>query len=86
MFINAKNLTEDTQSVMNSVWEYLEEDPFVHNTSNVEQYTQEYDVGFPYGDHVIRQEVKPLINDWHEILGRELSEQIRIKFEWINNL
>jgi sulfotransferase len=86
MFVNAKNLTEDTQSVMNSVWEYLEEDSFVHDTSNVEQYTQEYDVGFPYGDHVIRQEVAPLINDWHEILGRELSEQIRTKFEWINNL
>ena len=86
MFINAKDLTENTQSVMNNVWEYLEEDNFVHDISNVEQYTQEHDVGFPYGDHVIRQEVKPLKDDWNEVLGYELSEQIEQKFEWINNL
>ena len=86
MFIHAEELTEDPQSVMNSVWEFLGEEPFIHNTSNVEQYTKEHDVGFPYGDHVIRQEVKPLKKDWHEILGRQLSEQLNQKFNWINEL
>ena len=86
MFVHAEDLTENPQDVMNKVWEYLGEKPFTHNTSNVEQYTQEHDVGFPYGDHVIRQEVKPLKKDWHETLGRPLSEQLNQKFNWINNL
>ena len=86
MFIHAEDLTEDPQSVMNNVWEFLGEEPFIHNTSNVEQYTKENDVGFPYGDHVIRQEVKPLKKDWHETLGRQLSEQLNQKFNWINEL
>ncbi len=86
MFIHAEKLTESPQSVMNSVWEYLEEDSFTHDVSNVEQYTKEYDVGFPYGDHIIRQKIEPLKKDWCEILGRELSEQINQKFNWINNL
>ena len=86
MFVHAEDLTENPQDVMNKVWDYLEEDPFTHNTSNVEQYTQEYDVGFPYGDHTIRQEIKPLTKDWHKTLGLELSEQLNQKFNWINNL
>ena len=86
MFVHAEDLTKDPQSVMNNVWEFLGEEPFIHNTSNVEQYTKENDVGFPYGDHVIRQEVKPLKQDWHETLGRQLSEQLNQKFNWINEL
>jgi sulfotransferase len=86
MFVHADDLTSNPQEVMNAVWEYLGEEPFIHNTSNVEQYTKEHDIGFPYGDHVIRKEVKPLKNDWHEILGRQLSEQLNQKFNWINEL
>jgi len=86
MFIHAEKLTEEPQSVMNSIWEFLEEEPFVHNTSNVKQYTKENDIGFPYGDHIIRQEIKPLNKDWHEILGRQLSEQLNQKFQWIKKL
>jgi hypothetical protein len=76
MFVHAEDLTENPQDVMNKVWEYLGEEPFIHNTSNVEQYTQEYDV----------EEVKPLKKDWHETLGRQLSEQLNQKFNWINEL
>jgi len=64
----------------------LDEEPFIHNFQNVEQYTHEHEVGFPYGDHSIRSCVKPLEKEWNDYLGRELSEIIRQKFEWIMKL
>lgn len=85
-FVHAEDLTDEPQATMNKIWEYLEEDPFIHNITNVEQYTHENDIGFPYGDHIIRKDVKPLKKDWHETLGRQLSEQLNQKFNWINNL
>ena len=86
MFVHAEDLTNDTQNTMNKVWKYLGEEPFIHNTQNVEQYTQEHELGWPFGDHTIRQEVKPLKPDWNETLGRQLSEALNQKFQWINQL
>lgn len=85
-FVHAEDLTENTQDTMNKVWEYLEMDPFIHNIKNVEQYTKEADIGFPYGDHVIRPEVRSLPKEWNDILGRDLSNVINNKFNWINQL
>jgi hypothetical protein len=48
--------------------------------------TEEHELGWPYGDHKIRSEVKPLKPDWHDVLGREFSEQIKQSFSWINDL
>jgi sulfotransferase len=86
LFVHAEDLTSDTQNTMNRVWDYLGLDPVIHNTQNVEQYTQEHELGWPFGDHTIRQEVKPLRPDWHETLGRQISETLNQKFQWINAL
>jgi len=85
-FVHAEDLTTDPQGTMLKVWDYLGEESVIHDAKNVQQYTQEHDVGFPYGDHVIRPEVKPLVPDWHDTLGRNLSEQINQKFNWIQEL
>ena len=86
LFVHAEDLTQDPQATMNKVWEYLGEEPFAHDTNNVEQYTQEHELGWPYGDHAIRPKITPLQPEWNEVLGRQLSEQIRQKFNWINEL
>ena len=85
-FVHAEDLTEKPAETMAAVWKYLGEDFDGHDFSNVAQYTTEVDVGWPYGDHVIRPEVKPLAPEWHDILGRQLSEVINQKFSWINSL
>ena len=71
---------------MNKVWDYLEMDRFEINPMNVEQYTEEHELGWPYGEHNIRSVVKPLEKDWHDVLGREFSEQLNQTFDWINKL
>lgn len=86
-FVNADVLTRNPGDTMRRIWEYLGEDDFDgHNFDAVEQYTQEYDVGFPYGDHTIRSRVEPLPQDYAEILGENLSNQIAAKFNWIKEL
>lgn len=86
LFVHAEDLTRDPQATMNKVWKYLGMEPFLHNVSSVEQYTHEHELGWPYGDHEIRSEVKPLQLDWHDTLGRQFSEAINQKFNWINTL
>jgi len=86
LFVHAEDLASNPQDTMNDVWKYLGMEPFIHNTNNVEQYTKEHELGFPYGDHAVRSEVRPLTPDWHETLGRPLSEGLKQKFNWINQL
>jgi sulfotransferase len=85
-FVHAEDLTARPQETMDKVWEYLGEEPFKHDFNNVAQYTHEVDVGWPYGDHTIRQAVKPLPKEWNDIIGRDLANVINQKFEWINQL
>tara|TARA_R110002050_G_scaffold146648_1_gene272095 strand:- start:3289 stop:4089 length:801 start_codon:yes stop_codon:yes gene_type:complete len=85
-FVHAEDLTADPQHTMDKVWAYLGMEPFQHDPGNVEQYTREHELGWPYGDHEVRSVVTPLKPDWHQTLGRQLSEQINQKFNWINAL
>jgi sulfotransferase len=85
-FVHAEDLTENPKDTMKKVWDFLGEEQFEHDFNNIKQYTHEHEVGFPYGDHSIRSSVKPLEKDWNEYLGRDLSEIIKQKFDWINKL
>ena len=86
LFIHAEKLTTRPQETMNMIWRYLGEEGFTHNVSHVEQYTFENDIGFPYGDHVVRHEITPLVADWNHLLGRHLSDHLALKFSWVNDL
>jgi hypothetical protein len=86
MFVNADRLTRQPERVMKEIWEYLEEEPYKHDFDNVEQYTNEVDVGFPYGDHIIKKKVEPTDKGFDRILGKELSDLLGSQFQWINDL
>jgi sulfotransferase len=86
LFVHAEDLTTDTQVTMDRVWKYLGMESHTHDINNVEQYTDEHEQGWPFGDHSVRREVKPVTPDWHQTLGRQLSEQINQNFAWVNKL
>lgn len=86
LFVHAEALTTNPEAEMARIWKYLGEEPVAHDFSNVAQYTTEIDVGWPYGDHVIRSEVKPLRPEWHDVLGAQISSVLDQKFGWINTL
>lgn len=85
-FVHAEDLTSYPAETMEKIWTYLGMEFKGHDFNNVEQFTNENEVGFPYGDHSIRKEVKPLEKDWFDVLGRELSQALANKFDWINKL
>lgn len=86
-FVHAEDLTNNPKQTINKIYNYLGEDYFDHDFNNVEQYTKEHDgVWWPHGDHSIRSQVKPLKEEWNEVLGKSLSEAIHQKFNWINDL
>jgi sulfotransferase len=85
-FVHAEDLTSDPQGTMDKVWQYLGEEPFTHNPMDVEQYTVEHELGWPFGDHAVQPVVKPLKPDWNETLGKQISEALNQKLNWINEL
>jgi sulfotransferase len=73
-----EDLTVQPQKIMEDLYDYLEEPRFDHDFSNVLQVTQEDDSFYPiYGDHKIRNEVRPVPLDYREVLGKGLSETIK---------
>lgn len=86
LFVHAEVLTRYPEVTMQKVWSYLGLEFDGHDFSKVAQYTIEHEVGWPYGDHTIRPEVKPLVEDWDEVLGKPLADALNQKFNWINAL
>ncbi len=85
-FVHFESLTEKPQETMEAIWKYLELESPSHDFNNVEQYTTEHELGWPYGDHAIRNKVEPLAKDWDDVLGKEFSRQIAQSFSWIKEL
>ena len=85
-FVHAEDLCSDPVNTMQKIWNYLGENFNNHNFDNVEQYTKEIEMGWPYGEHKVRPQVLPLKPYWNDMLGRQLSETINQKFSWINQL
>jgi len=50
---------------------------------NVEQLTQEDDSVYGiYGDHKIKKEINPVNQDWEQVLGTNLCNNILNKYRW----
>lgn len=85
-FVHFEKLTQSPATTMQDVWRYLGMEQPTHDFDNVEQYTREHEVGWPYGDHEIRNSVASVKPDWDEVLGHQLSAQVAQSFNWINSL
>jgi sulfotransferase len=85
-FVHFNKLTGSPATTMQDIWMYLGIERPEHDFNNVEQYTKEHELGWPYGDHEIRSKVAPVKPDWNEVLGEKFSEQINQSFSWITSL
>lgn len=82
-FIRFEDLTVNPRPVMHALYEYLQEPYFEHDFAHVKQITQENDSWHGmYGDHKIREQVKPVPNDFNEVLGQNLADKIREDNAW----
>lgn len=71
LFIEFNALTSDPTTAMKSVYDFLEEDHYVHDFNHVEQVTQENDDihGIP-GLHIIRNKVQPVTAYEDSLIGK----------------
>lgn len=83
LFIKFENFTSNPQREMERVYEYLELPFYQHDFNNVEQKTFEDDrMHLPFGDHNIQRVIKPVSNDYLDVLGKHNCDNIYNKFAW----
>lgn len=83
--VRAEDLAKKPKETMQKVYEFIGEPYYDMDYSNVEQKTIENDrvadFGI-YGDHKIRPSVEPLKNDYKEILGNDICNNIKANYKW----
>jgi sulfotransferase len=85
LVVHAEELAKNPKSTMEKIYEFIGEPYYDLDYNNIQQMTVENDriadFGI-YGDHKIRNKVEPLIKDYKEILGPEISNHIKSNFKW----
>jgi sulfotransferase len=83
LFIKFEELTTDPDSQMKRIYEYLELPYFQHDYNNIKQLTHEDDKWYGiFGDHIIRKELKPVKEDYVEVLGHNACRLIENHYSW----
>jgi len=83
LFIRFEDLTLEPERELKKIYNYLELPYFEHDFNNVQQLTFENDVihGI-FGDHQIKPQVKPIKDDYIEILSQENCDRLRQHYDW----
>jgi len=85
LVVKAEDFTANPLKTMKAVYEFLGEPYYNMDYTNVQQMTIENDrisdFGV-YGDHTIKPHIQPLKNDFVEILGSNVSNQIKNAYTW----
>lgn len=83
LYIKYEDLTSNPGPEIEKIYKYLGIPQFNHNFKNVEQTTEENDVFYrPFGDHMIRGEVKPHEENYMNYLGKHNCKYIVEKYSW----
>lgn len=86
LFIKFEDLCTDPDRQLQAIYEYLELPYFKHDFNNIPQYTKEDDKWYGvFGDHVIRKELRPVKDDFREVLGANACKIIEDNYSWFFN-
>jgi sulfotransferase len=84
LFIRYEDFMSNPQIEMKRFYDYIGQ-PYYdkHDFENIIQYTQENDaIHGIYGDHTLRPKFERLPDDFYEVLGYELCQNIKNSYEW----
>ncbi len=86
LFIKFEDLTSNPDIVLSNIYDFFEINQYKHDFNNIKQITQEDDKIYGvFGNHTIRKKVEPVFEDYNEILGEELSNDIVNTYPWFYN-
>lgn len=83
LFLRFEDFTSNPDREIKKVYKYLDLPYFEHDFANVQQLTHENDVihGM-FGDHEINSVIKPVKNDFLDILGKKNCDSIYQNYQW----
>jgi len=84
LFIRYEDLMDNPERELKRFYDYVGQPMYQgHNFESIEQVTNENDVVHGiFGDHVLRKEFRKLPDDYLDILGYELSTNIKNHYKW----
>jgi sulfotransferase len=84
LFIRYEDFTRDPQGEMNKVYDFIGEERFTHDFSNLKKEVYEDDSHFGvYGSHRVAPKVTPSkARDWEDVLPKEVAQAIRQNHNW----
>ena len=83
LFVKFENLTTNPDKELRRIYEYLELPYYKHDFDNVQQITHEDDkVWGVFGDHIIKNKVSPVKEDFEEVLGITGCQLITDNYQW----
>jgi sulfotransferase len=86
LFVKFEELCLDPDIQMKRIYEYLELPYYKHDFENIPQYTKEDDKWYGvFGDHMIRGKLKPVKDDFKEVLGHNACSLIEENYKWFFN-
>jgi sulfotransferase len=86
LFVKFEDLCRDPDFQMKRIYEYLDLEFYHHDFTDIPQITKEDDRWYGiFGDHVIRKELKPVRDDFREVLGTNACKLIEDSYAWFFN-
>ena len=86
LFIKFEELCLEPENQLKRIYDYLELPYFKHDFKNIPQLTHEDDKWYGiFGDHIIKNELKPVKNDFYDVLGVNACRLIEDSYRWFFN-
>ena len=86
LFLRYEDFCQTPDEHMKKLYEFFEVEYFQHDWNNIQQLTSENDEAHGiFGDHKIRKELKPLREDFLEVLGPYTCDRIVKENQWFYN-
>lgn len=86
LFVKFEDLCANPDEQLKRVYDYLEIPFYQHDFNNIPQVTHEDDKWYGiFGDHIIRNKVEPLQEDFKEVLGLNACKIIEDNYRWFFN-
>ena len=85
LVVRAEDFAKKPKDVMQKVYRFIDEPYCDLDYDNIRQVTSENDrigdYGI-YGEHTIKGKIEPLKNDYKEILGNDICNNVKANFKW----
>lgn len=86
LFVKFEDLCLNPESQLRRIYEYLKIPYFQHDFENIPQATHEDDRWYGiFGDHMIRNELKPVKDDFRQVLGLNACRILEDNYRWFFN-